>query len=115
MGNELRLLGQTDQDGRPDGVQVMVAKGYAYVGHMFSDGITVIDVHDPRAPRPVNFIACPPNTRASHIQVHDNLLLAVNAANVWALQQYEKRQDYFGTSLVVHVADSADEFKALRC
>ena len=101
---QLRLLGRTDQGGRPDGVQVMVAKGHAYVGHMFSDGITVIDVADPRAPRPVTFIACPSNTRASHIQVHDGLLLAVNAANVWALQQYEKEQDYFGKSL----ADSFD-------
>jgi len=101
---QLRLLGRTDQGGRPDGVQVMVAKGHAYVGHMFSDGITVIDVADPRVPKPVTFIACPPNTRASHIQVHDGLLLAVNAANVWALQQYEKQQDYFGKSL----ADSFD-------
>src|SRR5208283_3888012 len=106
MSNAHRLsfLGQTDQGGRPDGVQVMVANGDAYVGHMFSDGITVIDVADPRAPKPVHFVACPPNTRASHIQVHDGLLLAVNAANVWALQQYEKQQDYFGKSL----ADSFD-------
>jgi hypothetical protein len=104
MAARLQLLGHTDQGGRPDGVQVMVAKNHAYVGHMFSDGITVINVGDPRVPKPVNFIACPLNTRASHIQVHDNLLLAVNAANVWALQQYEKQQDYFATSL----ADSFD-------
>jgi hypothetical protein len=103
--HRIRLLGHTDQGGRPDGVQVMVARGHAYVGHMFADGIGVIDVADPRAPKPVNFIACPPNTRASHIQVHDGLLLAVNAANVWALQQYEKQGDYFGKSL----ADSFDQ------
>jgi hypothetical protein len=101
MNNAHRItpLGHTDQGGRPDGVQVMVANGHAYVGHMFSDGIAVIDVTDPHAPKPVNFVACPANTRASHIQVHDGLLLAVNAANVWALQQYEKQQDYFGKSL----------------
>ncbi len=101
MSNAHRIgfLGHTDQGGRPDGVQVMVSAGHAYVGHMFSDGITVIDVADPRKPRPVQFIACPANTRASHIQVHDGLLLAVNAANVWALQQYEKEGDYFGRSL----------------
>jgi hypothetical protein len=46
----------------------MVANRYAYVGHMFSDGITVIDVADPRTPKPVRFVACPANTRASHIQ-----------------------------------------------
>jgi hypothetical protein len=103
-GHRIKFLGHTDQGGRPDGVQVMVAKRHAYVGHMFSDGIAVIDVADPRAPRPVNFVAAPANTRASHIQVHDGLLLAVNAANVWALQQYEKQGDYFGKSL----ADSFD-------
>jgi len=95
----MRFLGHTDQGGRPDGVQVMVANGHAYVGHTFSDGISVIDVADPRAPKPVQFIACPPNTRASHLQVHDGLMLAINAANVWALQQYEKEGDYFAQSL----------------
>ncbi len=85
----IRFLGHTDQGRRPDGVQAIVARGHAYVGPMFSDGITVVDVADPRTPKPVQFTACPPNTRASPIQVHDGLLLAVNAANVWALQQYE--------------------------
>src|ERR1700729_924322 len=103
--HRIRHLGHTDQGGRPDGVQVMVEKGHAYVGHMFSDGITVIDVADPRAPKPVHFEACPENTRGSHIQVHDGIMLAVNAANVWALQKYEKQADYFGKSL----ADSFDQ------
>ena len=34
----MRLVGHTDQGGRPDGVQVMVHRGHAYVGHMFSKG-----------------------------------------------------------------------------
>ena len=50
-------LGHSDQGGRADGTQVMVHKGHAYVGHMFSDGITAIDVRDPRAPKAVAFIA----------------------------------------------------------
>jgi len=29
-----RLLGYSDQGGRPDGVQIMVAHGHAYIGHM---------------------------------------------------------------------------------
>ena len=47
----MRLLGHSDMGGRPDGQQVMVNQGYAYVGHMFSQGFSVIDVRDPRAPR----------------------------------------------------------------
>lgn len=88
-------LGHSDQGGRPDGVQIMVANGYAYLGHMFSDGITVMDVSDPRAPKPVHFMPCAPNTRAHHIQVHDGVMLAVNSANIWAMQQYNSQQDYF--------------------
>jgi hypothetical protein len=103
--HRISWLGHIDQGGRPDGVQVMMANGHAYVGHMFADGVTVIDVADPRAPKPVNFVAAPPNTRASHLQVHDGLALVINAANVWALQKYEKQTDYFGKSL----ADGFDQ------
>lgn len=91
----ISFLSRSDQGGRPDGTQVMVEKGYAYVGHMFSDGISVIDVRDPRAPKPLTFIPNPPNTRSHHIQVHDNILLAVNGVNVWKLDP----KDYFTSSL----------------
>jgi hypothetical protein len=95
----IEVLGHNDQGGRPDGVQVIVHRGHAYIGHMFSDGITIVNVEDPRAPRTVNFLACPPNTRASHLQVHGELMLAVNAANIWALQQYQDQKDYFTNPL----------------
>ena len=38
----MRIIGHTDQGGRPDGVQVMVHRGFAYVGHMFSKGFSVV-------------------------------------------------------------------------
>ena len=44
------LIGHSDQGGRPDGVQLMVNKGHAFIGHMFSNGFSVIDVRDPREP-----------------------------------------------------------------
>jgi hypothetical protein len=93
------LLGHTDQGGRPDGVQIMLHAGHAYVGHMFSDGISVIDVRDPRAPAAVAFLPCPPNTRAHHLQVADGIMLAVNSANIWAMQNYQSQQDYFTAPL----------------
>ena len=46
----MKLIGYSDQGGREDGVQVMVNKGHAFVGHMFSKGFSVIDVRDPRNP-----------------------------------------------------------------
>src|ERR1700730_12527378 len=78
----IEFVGHSDQNGRGDGVQVMVHKGHAFVGHMFSDGFTVTDVRDPRQPRPVNFVPAPPNSRAFHLQTHGELLLTVNSPNI---------------------------------
>jgi len=50
LAHNIMLLGHTDQGGCGDGVQVMVGGGYAYVGHMFSDGVTVLGVRDPATP-----------------------------------------------------------------
>lgn len=101
----IRFLSRSDQGGRPDGTQIMVNKGHAYIGHTFSDGVSVIDVRDPLNPKPVTFIAAPPNTRCHHLQAHGDLLFVVNGANVWAMQQYTQAQDYFGKPL----ADSFDK------
>ena len=46
----MRLVGYSDQGGRCDGVQIMVHRGYAYIGHIFSKGFTVVDVRDPGKP-----------------------------------------------------------------
>jgi hypothetical protein len=96
----IRLLARDDQGGRPDGVQIIVEKGFAYVGHMFSDGFSVIDVRDPLKPKTVAFVAAPKNTRSHHLQVHGDLLLAVNGPNVWAMQQYQSQQAYYAKSLI---------------
>ena len=85
----IKFLSHSDQGGRGDGVQVMVHRGYAYIGHGFSNGITVVDVRDPKKPKTVNFIACPKNTRAHHIQTHGDLLLAVNGPSIWNMQVNE--------------------------
>jgi len=78
----IKFIGRSDQGGRGDGVQVMVHRSYAYIGHGYSNGISVIDVRDPKHPRHVAFLPCPPNTRAIHLQTHDDLLLAVNGPSV---------------------------------
>ena len=46
----IEFVASCDQGGRGDGVQVMVHKGHAFVGHMFSDGFTIVDVGDPKQP-----------------------------------------------------------------
>jgi hypothetical protein len=60
--HNVKFLGHSDQGGRPDGCQVMVSNGYAYICNNFSAGLTVIDVRNPRDPKPVNFLPVDPNS-----------------------------------------------------
>lgn len=48
----MRLIGHNDQGGRPDGVQLMVHRGFAYIGHMVSQGFSIVDVRDPKIRTP---------------------------------------------------------------
>src|SRR5215831_2594217 len=108
----IRFVSHSDQGGRSDGVQVMVHRGYAYVGHGFSNGITIIDVRDAKRPKVVDFLACPPNTRAIHLQTHEDLLLAVNGPSVWHMQEFQNQRDYFAASPADKLGPRAGSFTA---
>jgi hypothetical protein len=95
----MRLLSYSDQGGRADGVQIMVIDGYAYVGHMFSDGFSVIDVRDPRDPKPVNYVPTPPRTWSIHLQAHDNLLLVINGMNLYLDPVLMDEKTYYSGSM----------------
>ena len=85
----MTLIGHSDQGGRPDGVQLMVNKGYAFIGHMFSKGFSVVDVRDPRNPKPVTYVAAPPNTWNIHLQTFGDLLLVINAKDMFAAAEFQ--------------------------
>ncbi len=91
----MTLIGHTDQGGRPDGVQVMVNKGHAFVGHMFSKGFSVIDVRNPRDPRPVKYVPAPPNTWTIHLQTHGDLLLVIHAMDMFAAEEFQDERAYY--------------------
>jgi hypothetical protein len=95
----MRIVGHSDQGGRPDGVQIMVHRGFAYIGHMFSKGFSIIDVRDAQNPRPVNFISAPPDTWNIHLQVHDNLLLVINAKDMFAEAAFADERAYYRSQL----------------
>ncbi len=95
--HKLGFVGYSDQGGRPDGCQVMVAKGHAYVSHVFSGGVTVIDVRDPRRPEPVNFLPVHPASWSIHCQTHGDLLLVVEEFNFYSVFNSEK--SYYGGSI----------------
>ena len=43
IGHGLRHVSYSDIGGRPDSVQIMVNRRHLYVGHMFSNGVTILD------------------------------------------------------------------------
>ncbi|MEQ9880414.1 LVIVD repeat-containing protein [Pectobacterium aroidearum] len=95
----MRLIGHSDQGGRPDGVQVMVHRGYAYIGHMVSQGVSIVDVRDAKNPKPAGFIAAPPGTWNIHLQTHDDLLLVVNARDLFSDASFAEEKVYYTRSV----------------
>jgi hypothetical protein len=100
----MRLVGYCDQGGRPDGVQIMVHRGHAYIGHMFSKGFSIVDVRDPKNPRAVNYLAAPPGTWNIHLQTHDDLLLVINAKDMFAAAEFADEHAYYRGQLGTVVA-----------
>ena len=86
----VRFVGHSDQGGRPDGVQVMINKGYAFVSHAFSGGWSLIDVRDPRQPKAAGFFPCHPSSWALHLQAFGDLLLVVEEFNFYSVYNTEK-------------------------
>src|SRR3954466_1803334 len=110
IGRRIRHVSYSDQGGRPDGVQAMVNRQHVYVGHMFSDGVTLLGASDPRRLKPAGFFTAGTNTRTHHLQVSDDLLLLANGANIVAMQSYDNMRGYFENTL----ADSITSRKAFR-
>src|SRR5271154_6516865 len=100
IGYNIAHIAYSDQGGRPDGVQVMVNRKHVYVGHMFSDGVTILDATDPRVLKPVGFFTAGPGTRTHQLQTAEDLLLLANGANIVAMQSYDDMRGYFENSLI---------------
>jgi hypothetical protein len=100
----MRLIGHSDQGGRPDAVQIMVHRGFAYVGHIFSRGFSVIDVRDPRNPVTVAYIPAPPNTWTLHLQTHDDLLLVIHNKDMFAQADMADEAAYYKGTISHHAA-----------
>ncbi|SIR36277.1 Uncharacterized conserved protein [Rhizobium sp. RU20A] len=103
----MRLIGWSDQGGRPDGVQLMVHRGYAYVGHIFSKGFSIIDVRDPTRPRPAGYVAAPPNTWTLHLQTHEDLLLVIHNKDMFAQPEMADEKAYYKGAVSGHATANA--------
>jgi hypothetical protein len=110
IGRGIRHVSYSDIGGRPDSVQIMMNRRHLYVGHMFSNGLTILDAADPRRLKPVGTFTGGDYTRTHHLQVAEDLLLLANGANIVAMQSYDNLRSYFENSL----ADSITNRRKFR-
>jgi len=110
VGRRIRHVSFSDLGGRPDSVQIMANRRHLYVGHMFSNGVTILDASDPRRLNPVGFFTGRDETRTHHLQTANDLLLLANGANIVAMQSYDNLRGYFENAL----ADSITNRKKFR-
>jgi hypothetical protein len=114
FARNMRIVCHSDQGGRPDGVQVMVHRGHAYIGHMFSKGFSIIDVRDPKNPKPANYLAAPQGTWNIHLQTHDDLLLVIHAKDMFAAAEFADEKAYYKGQLGRVVGTAEAKPKAER-
>ncbi len=104
----MRLLAHCDLDGRGDGLQLMVHRGWAYVGHPWSRGFSIVDVRDPRRPGTVSYVPALPNTWNIHLQTHEDLLLVINALDLFAdVETFASEKTYYTQSMGQTLAGGA--------
>ena len=80
----LRHLGSTTLAGRAEGLQVVGTGSRVFVSHLFSNGVTEVDLAAPRSPRVLGFIPAPPGSWSVHLQVQGDLLMVANGPDMWS-------------------------------
>jgi hypothetical protein len=99
FARNMRIIGHSDQGGRPDGMQLMVHRRHAYVAHMFSGGFSIIDVRDPKNPNTLGFISAPANTWTIHLQTCGDLLLVVHAKDMFGAREFADERAYYSGAI----------------
>ena len=110
----MRLVGHSDQGGRPDALQVMVNRGFAYVAHPWSQGFSIIDVRDPKNPGATVFVPAPANTWTIHLQTHDDLLLVIHARDLFADAAFAVDEKVYYTQSVGETVGTASGAASAR-
>jgi len=103
-------LGACDQGGRPDAMQLQFYRDHVYVGHLFSSGFSVIDASDPRDMRTVGYHQAAPNTWNIHLQAADDLLLVINAKDLW--KQFSAEENYYQGSVGTRLSTADQDWQA---
>jgi hypothetical protein len=79
------------------------------VGHMFSKGLSIVDVRDPRSPKAVGYVAAPPGTWNIHLQTHGDLLLVIHAKDMFAAAEFQDEKAYYKGAIGKKVGTAGGE------
>ena len=80
----LRHIGHSLLHGRPDGLQIVGAGTRAFISHLFSGGVTEVDLSNPASPRMLSFIPAPRGSWSLHCQAQGSLLVVANGPDMWS-------------------------------
>lgn len=77
--SNLKPIGYSGVDGRGGAFKMAIKhvndKWYLFMGHLWHNGWTILDVTDPAGPKFVKFVPGPDNTSTIQMEFHDNLML----------------------------------------
>src|SRR5487761_904761 len=99
ISKNIGFVSKSTMDGRADGAQVMVDRGFAYIGHLFSHGVSVLDVKDPKNPKPIAFLPSMENCWSPHLQTSGDLLLVANSYDFFANPKFADERTYYTQSV----------------
>ena len=103
LSHNMTFLWHSDLGGRPSAVQVMVYHDHAYLGQARYGGFSILDVRNPRDPKPAAFVPTAQNTWNLHLQVHENLLLVVDSCDLRTA--YANQGSYYSQSIDAVASD----------
>lgn len=90
----MELLGWTGYGERSDGGQVIVHRGHAFIARVETNGFSVVDVSDPRAPKHRLHVPARPGTWTRHLQVAENdLLILAEGADLERFKAFKTPDD----------------------
>src|SRR5258708_5010840 len=95
LSRSMRLIGHCDQGGRPAGLWLVGVRGFGYVAHWFWLGFSVVEVRDPARRKVVQYVPAAQNTWNIHLQTHDDLLLVINAKDMFAAAEFQDEKAYY--------------------
>lgn len=91
-----RFVGFSDMAGKADGTQIMLNKGHAFVCHPFSNGVSVLDMGNPREPKVVNHLPVHKRSWSIHLQSFGDLLLVIEEFNFYSV--FNEGSSYYDAS-----------------